>query len=189
MLYKFNKINLAHEKISFKSYLKVLCFISAMFTSSLYVSYYNGRMKALEGMSDVERIIEIKEHDKFSKGKLVQMMKDLNVKYPWIPMAQSMVETGHWKSNIFLENHNLFGMKEAKSRITTSSGTQNNHAYYNTWRESVYDYAFYQARYLGSINSESAYYSYLDASYAENPNYIAAIKKTIKEYKLKELFL
>jgi uncharacterized FlgJ-related protein len=100
-----------------------------------------------------------------------------------------MVETGHWKSNIFLENHNLFGMKEAKSRITTSAGTQNNHAYYNTWRESVYDYAFYQARYLGSINSESAYYSYLDASYAENPNYIAAIKKTIKEYKLKELFL
>jgi uncharacterized FlgJ-related protein len=189
MLYKFNKSNLIHEKISFKSYLKVLCFISAIFTSSLYVSYYNGRMRALEGMSDVERIIEIKEHDVFHQDKLVEMMKSLNVKYPWIPMAQSIVETGHWKSHIFKENHNLFGMKEAKQRVTTAQGTQNNHAYYSTWRESVYDYAFYQARYLGQINSESDYYAYLDASYAENPNYIAAIKKAIEEYKLKELFL
>ena len=103
-------------------------------------------------------------------------------------MAQSIVETGHWKSHIFRENHNLFGMKEAKQRVTTAQGTQNNHAYYSTWRESVYDYAFYQSRYLGSINSEADYYAYLDASYAENPNYIAAIKKAIKEHGLKELF-
>lgn len=188
MLYKFNKNQLTHEKLEFKSYLKVFCIITAVLTISTYISYRNGQMTALNGMSDIERIIEIKEHDVFSKDKMVQMMKDLNVKYPWIPMAQSIVETGHWKSHIFKENHNLFGMKEAKQRVTTAQGTQNNHAYYSTWRESVYDYAFYQSRYLGSIDSEAAYYAYLDASYAENPNYIAAIKQAIKEHGLKELF-
>jgi hypothetical protein len=79
-------------------------------------------------------------------------------------------------------------MKEAKQRVTSSAGTQYNHAYYNTWRESVYDYAFYQARYLGKINSEAAYFQYLNESYAEDPRYIATVKKTIEKYKLKELF-
>ena len=188
MLYKYDKSNLIHQKLSFKVYWRVFCIITSLFSLTWYISYQNGRMNALEGMSDIERIIEIKEHDTFGQDKLVQMMKDLNIKYPWIPMAQSMVETGHWKSKIFRENHNLFGMKEAKQRVTSSAGTQYNHAYYNTWRESVYDYAFYQARYLGKINSEAAYFQYLNESYAEDPRYIATVKKTIEKYKLKELF-
>lgn len=188
MLYKYDKLNLIHQKLSFKVYWRVFCIISSLFSLTWYVSYQNGKMNALEGMSDIERIIEIKEHDTFGQDKLVQMMKDLNIKYPWIPMAQSMVETGHWKSKIFRENHNLFGMKEAKQRVTSSAGTQYNHAYYNTWRESVYDYAFYQARYLGKISSEAAYFQYLNESYAEDPRYIATVKKTIEKYKLKELF-
>ncbi len=188
MLYRYNKTKIMHEKISFKAYLRVFTIITTAYCLTMYISYQRGKMRALEGMSDMERVIEIKQHDVFTKDKLVMMMKDLNIKYPWIPLAQSMVETGHWKSNIFKENNNLFGMKEARARVTTSSGTQNNHAYYNTWRESVYDYAFYQARYLGSINSEEAYFAYLSASYAEAPHYIQALKKTIDDYDLKELF-
>ena len=188
MLYKYDKSNLIHQKLSFKVYWRVFCIITSLFSLTLYISYQNGKMNALEGMSDIERIIEIKEHDTFGQDKLVQMMKDLNIKYPWIPMAQSIVETGHWKSKIFRENHNLFGMKEAKQRVTSSAGTQYNHAYYNTWRESVYDYAFYQTRYLGKISSESEYFEYLGASYAEDPNYIKAIKRAVQDHKLKELF-
>jgi flagellum-specific peptidoglycan hydrolase FlgJ len=130
----------------------------------------------------------IKKSDSFNSQKLVAMMKGLNIKFAWIPMAQSIVETGHWKSNIFVENNNLFGMKEAKQRVTTADGTQNNHAYYESWKESVYDYAFYQSRYLGSIKSEQEYFEYLSASYAEDPNYIRVLKATIEKYKLKEQF-
>jgi flagellum-specific peptidoglycan hydrolase FlgJ len=115
-------------------------------------------------------------------------LKDLNVKFPYIVMAQSIQETGHWKSGIFLENHNLFGMKEAQRRITTAEGTNRNHAYYNHWRESVYDYAFYQCRYLNGIHTESDYFTYLGASYAEDSSYVERLKKVIEKEGLKELF-
>jgi flagellum-specific peptidoglycan hydrolase FlgJ len=103
-------------------------------------------------------------------------------------MAQSMIETGKWKSNIFKENHNLFGMKEAKQRVTTAGGTQNNHAFYQSWRESVYDYAFYQCRYLATINTEAEYYQYLSNSYASDKRYVEVLKKTIETNNLKQYF-
>ena len=79
-------------------------------------------------------------------------------------------------------------MREANRRIHTALGTQLNHAYYKNWQESVYDYAFYQSRYLSKINSEEEYFNALGASYAESPDYVNALKKLIKEEKLKELF-
>lgn len=116
------------------------------------------------------------------------MLKQLNVKFPYIVMAQSIIETGHWKSNIFIENHNLFGMKEARQRITTASGTESNHAFYDHWRSSVYDYAFYQSSYLKNIKTEAAYFEYLGASYAEASDYTQIVKEIIERENLKALF-
>jgi len=93
-----------------------------------------------------------------------------------------------YEKEIFRENHNLFGMKEAVSRITTAEGTQYNHAYYVNWRESVYDYAFYQNRYLTNVRTEAEYYAMLNASYAEASNYVEVLKKTIEKENLKSLF-
>ena len=52
-------------------------------------------------------------------------------------------------------------MKEAYVRVHTARGTQYGHAYYEDWEESVYDYAFYQCRYLGAIRTEDEYFNYL----------------------------
>ena len=142
----------------------------------------------MEELSNAEKILLIEEKDSFTEDKLIEMMADLNVKFPWIPLAQSMVETGHFNSDIFLENHNLFGMKQARRRVTTAEGTNRGHAYYSTWRESVYDYAFYQSRYLGKIKTEEQYYQYIDASYAEDTTYVNKLKQVIRKYKLKEKF-
>ena len=135
------------------------------------------------------KVTIIKKQDSFNQDKLVLMMKELNVKFPWIPMAQSMVETGHWKSNIFVENNNLFGMKEARVRVHTSTGTQYGHAYYPNWKESVYDYAFYQCRYLSTLHTEKEYYSYLSKSYAEANNYVDILKSMVIKENLKEKFI
>lgn len=124
----------------------------------------------------------------FSEEKLIKLLKSLNVKYPHIVLAQAQLESGHYTSKIFLENHNLFGMKEARVRVHTSKGTQYNHAYYSNWRESVYDYAFYQCRYLSSLKTEEEYYTYLDKSYAEASNYISLLKSMVEKQKLKEKF-
>jgi uncharacterized FlgJ-related protein len=160
----------------------LISFASALVGKSI------GKTESTIEYSEMERIILIKETDVFSKEKVVTMLNELNVKYPHIVLAQSMIETGKWKSKIFMENNNLFGMKEAKQRITTAGGTQYNHAYYNHWRESVYDYAFYQCRYLHNINSENEYFQYLGASYAEDPNYLNTIKAIIEKEGLKALF-
>lgn len=143
---------------------------------------------ALE-MDNIEFFVVTKENNGFNEEKLIQMLKDLNVKFPHIVLAQAKLETGHFKSKIFNENHNLFGMKEARVRIHTAKGTQYNHAYYDNWMESVYDYAFYQATYHSDKKTERQYYRALDKSYAESKNYSDALKEIIKRENLEELFL
>lgn len=191
MIFKYNKDQLKFDKISnikIGGYL----FILVALTSSIFWTggFFIGK-KLKQNTSSLlihEKIILIQEVDKFSKDKLVLMLSNLNVKYPHIVLAQSIIETGSWSSKIFIENHNLFGMKKATRRITTAGGTQNNHAYYNHWRESVYDYAFYQCRYLHSIKTEDQYFQYLSASYAEDPSYVEKVKKISNSKSVKSLF-
>jgi len=185
MIYTYCKNQLIYKKINLFKVSIGFIGLTAL-TSSAF--YYKGIHSGFKEMSEVEKAIIIKKSDEFSKEKMVQMLKDLNVKFPHIVLAQSMTETGHFKSGIFLENNNLFGMKEAKSRITTAEGTNRNHAMYGHWRESVYDYAFYQCRYLGNIRNEGEYYQYLRANYAEDSTYVESLQKMIEREKLKDLF-
>jgi flagellum-specific peptidoglycan hydrolase FlgJ len=187
--FKYNHDHLKYDKVCIKTWVLYLLSISlVLFISGYVVGSSIKKEIIVEEFTEAEQIVFIQEVDTFSQDALTQMLVDLNVKFPHIVMAQSMLETGHWRSNIFLENHNLFGMKQARRRITTAEGTSRNHAYYNHWRESVYDYAFYQCRYLGTINSEDAYFQYLDASYAEAEDYVPSLKRVIEKEKLRELF-
>jgi len=190
MIYKYCAKSLLFKKVKLKTIFLSLISLILLFFLVGKASYYIGinSKTELKEMTRYERVLLINENDTFEKEKLIEMMKDLNIRYAYIPIAQSILETGHWKSDIFIENHNLFGMKQARSRITTSKGTKKSHAYYETWRESVYDYAFYQARYLNKIKSEADYFKYLSASYAEDPDYINKVKLVIQHEKLKELF-
>lgn len=189
MLYKYNKKSLVFTKVNlFKVFFITIVSIGLTIVGSLEIGRNLGRSESIAEVSEMERLVLIKEADVFSKDKLVQMLKDLNVKYPHIVLAQSIVETGRWESRIFFENHNLFGMREAKTRITTAGGTQYAHAYYSHWRESVYDYAFYQCRYLSKIGSEGEYFQYLSASYAEDTNYVNVLKDVIEKESLRTLF-
>jgi flagellum-specific peptidoglycan hydrolase FlgJ len=104
-------------------------------------------------------------------------------------MAQAIAETGHYKSQVFKENHNLFGMKMARVRVNTANGVQNGHAYYDDWYQSVYDYAFWQCSQINNqINTEEEYYLYLSSKYAEADGYVKLIKNIIESEKLKEKF-
>lgn len=185
MLYFYDKKNLIHRKLNF---LKAFGYLVAGIGIISVASYYMGINSSLDNMTEYERVIMIKKHDEFSQDKLVEMLKDLNVKFPHIVLAQAKTESGHFKSGIFFENNNLFGMKEAQRRITTAEGTNRNHAYYNHWRESVYDYAFYQCRYLSGIKSEAEYFEYLGASYAEDTQYVSKLKNMVDKESLRELF-
>jgi hypothetical protein len=187
MIYKYDE-----DQLLWKKNWKGVRYLVGVVIILLLSSFISGRYLKFESLETFEKELIVlnlqAEKNKFGEDKLVEELKRLNIKFPYIVMAQSIIETGHWKSKIFKENHNLFGMKQANVRINTASGTQHNHAYYETWMESIYDYAFYQCRYLGGIRTEAEYYAYLGSSYAEAPNYISAIKSTIEKEKLKDLF-
>lgn len=127
-------------------------------------------------------IQEVKTTD-FTEEKLIEYVKELNIKFPHIVLAQARLESGNFKSNIFKENNNLFGMKEAKQRISTNKGTNLGHAKYESWKECVLDYALYQATYLSKFKTEEQYYSYLADNYAANGRYVKLLKDIAKEYK------
>jgi len=122
----------------------------------------------------------------FTPERFVSYMKQVNVKYPHIVYAQSLLETQHFNSKIFQENNNLFGMKQARVRCNVAVNTSRGHALYNHWTESVIDYALYQSSYLYGIKSEAAYFAKLQKSYAGDPTYVDKLKKLIEKHKLEE---
>ena len=67
-------------------------------------------------------------------------------------------------------------MRQPGNRITTAIGSNLNHAVYNTWQESVIDYAIYQSTYLKNMDRKQ-YLLYLHNNYAENKNYINLINQ------------
>ena len=194
MLYTYCKRSLVFNRIKPSKIIKLFFIAIAIFTSAMYLTYDYAKYRALEQSIDVmhfeEQVIIVNQriNNDFSKEALAEELKRLNVKYPHIVMAQAMIESGHFQSNIFRSNHNLFGMKEARQRVTTARGTNLNHAYYENWKESVIDYAMFQAAYLKDLKTEAAYLLYLDANYAEAQRYDSAVKKMVEREKLKELF-
>lgn len=122
----------------------------------------------------------------FSEEAMYDLLVGMNVKFPHIVIAQARIESGHYTSNLFKRNNNMFGMKCAKSRATTHRGESGNHAVYDTWQECVIDYAFYQTSYLRKIKTEDQYLSALAATYAESPDYYSHVKsesaKVLKKY-------
>jgi uncharacterized FlgJ-related protein len=198
MIYKYSDEKLTFEKVNLKKVAYVAAGVAAAITLALTLTsryshqsgFEAGAEYALEHMPVEEKMMVITQakDSSFNKTKLVQMLKDLNVRFPHIVMAQAIIESGHFQSNIFRTNHNLFGMKQARMRCTTAKGTNLAHAYYDNWKESVYDYAFFQSRYLHDLKTEDQYLEYLDRNYAEAKNYDAAIKRVIENEGLLEMF-
>jgi hypothetical protein len=187
MFYKLDKKDLLWKRDWRKLFVSLGIGILLILSSFMY-----GRYSNIESLTEYEKEIYVlniqQEKSKFTKQKLIFELQRLKINFPHIVLAQSKLETGNWTSKVFKETNNLFGMKEPRSRITTANGTHLNHAYYNTWEESVYDYAFYSCRYMNKVKNEEEYFALLEASYAEDPNYISKLKEIIEKEKLRDLF-
>ena len=194
MLYTYCKESLSYRKVTPTRKLGIVALVifagiylsmTSMVTNAKQQAY----KEAFNLPAETELVILDTTEDQFTQGQLVEELKRLNVRYPYIVLAQSILETGYWESRIYQENNNLFGMKQARARATTAKGTQLGHAYYDNWKESVTDYALYQAAYLNKLRTESKYLKYLDKNYAEAKNYDDALLTIIERENLKELFL
>ena len=171
-LYKYNPKLLIYEPIRLKAYiwsLSGLCLIFSCFG-------FTGAIKFNDFLEKVPIIIRSNEQQ-FNEENLRKEIKRLNLRFGDIIVAQYKLETGSGTSEVFKENNNLFGMKQAKLRPSTALGENLNHAYYNNWKESVQDYAFWQVYMAKDIRNEDEYYQLLDEIYSESRDYSKKLKE------------
>lgn len=115
----------------------------------------------------------------FSEDLLKKCIYYERLEYKDIVLLQSRLETGNYKSDIFLNGNNLFGMRFPRSRPTVATGSYKDHAQYSHWSESVMDYGLWQKWYLslgyriGGGNDNDFYLVFLNCiPYAADPRYI-----------------
>ena len=191
MFYKFDKETLTYKQVKWVK--PAINYVTGVFALSfllvLMVSLNTERIKSTDEYSEAEVMVIMNNYNKFSPEKLQKEINKLNFRFPHIVYAQAYLESNKFTSKIFNENHNLFGMKEAKTRANTARGTQYGHAYYDDWEDCLVDYSLYYSSYLfPSIKTEDDYYNYLSQSYAEDPNYVTKLKNIVTKQKLKEKF-
>ena len=186
MYYKFNEETLLPEKVNVTN--KTLMGLGAAVGLLLLFGFTSNPANEVQNLSQEDKLIVIREYNEFSEEKLIEKIGQLNFRYPHIILAQAKLESGHFKSTIFLENNNMFGMKEAKLRANLAKGTNRGHAYYDTWQDCILDYALYYSTYLSDIRTEGEYFEYLRQNYAEDPTYVQRLKQIIKKQDLKSKF-
>lgn len=186
-LYTYNCKELKFE--SFLSNKKLIIIITSLifiFWAGVFLGmfiHYNQKNKLI-----FENHLNIEEEYPFSEERLINEIQRLDFRFPYIALAQAKLETGNFTSKIFLENNNLWGMREAKSRINLAQGTQYNYAYYDSWEESLFDYSLYYATYLHKFKTEEQLFEFLDNVYAEDSLYVPKLKNFINKYNLKSKF-
>lgn len=183
MYYRFNQDSMLYEKTNITSR-ALLGFGAVIGILTIFGLNINSN-KRIETLSPEEKLIILREANSFSEQKLIESIKELNFKFPHIVLAQAKLESSNFSSPIFLENNNLFGMKEAKVRANLAIGTKRSHAFYKNWKDSLLDYALYYSTYLSKIRTESEYFDYLNQSYAQDPDYVVKLKNIIRKQQLK----
>ena len=131
-----------------------------------------------------ERIIRLNElmTAEFSENNLRELLVLLNAPSPNIIVKQSKLETGWYKSKLFIYQNNLFGMHFANRRDTYSdryviADNGSKVASYGSWQSSVLDLLLYFNYYDKLGYDLTNYYEFLvDAGYCENDRYINIIK-------------
>jgi uncharacterized FlgJ-related protein len=179
MIYKYNKKELLFKNVFLKYVSITLLSFLLLITVTALLSFHYGKEEGVGLLSNEEKVVIIEKIDPFKVKEFKDYLIQLNIKFPDVVYAQARLETNGFKSKIFRENNNLFGMKQSTKRSSTNKGEQHGHAYYDTWRESVLDFALWQCRYLSTINTREEYYRYLKANYAEDPNYIDKLKNLV----------
>jgi len=125
-----------------------------------------------------------KDSDVLTKENLWLTIKQMDILYPEIVFAQAILESGHFQSRNCKNNNNLFGMMMPNLRETVAIGkNKTGYAIYETWTQSVQDYALYQSYTMRRKRmSRSEYLMFIDKKYSESRGYAKKIKQIIKRH-------
>lgn len=190
-IFKYNPETLSFEKIKKKTYFKVVVYSLSIFTVLFFIGWLTGTNRYI--INQINHTTEVTDTLKihgepFSEEALISLMRNSNIKYPHIVLAQAKLESGTFTSKIFKQNNNMFGMRMPRQRPTTAISEQNGFAMYRDWKDCLYDYALYQAYAMQTVNNETEYFTRLEEKYCTDTGYVASVKDLIKRERLKRLF-
>ena len=138
-------------------------------------------LKINKGVLDSISGLELNQENVYSLCVL------LGIQFPDIVTKQAVIESGNFKSQLTTRGNNLFGMRRATRRPTTSSKKiLFGYATYSNWTHSVIDYYIWQSQMIKKYPVKSDYFSWL-----KSRNYfgvsLAVYKKHVNGVKLKNI--
>lgn len=136
----------------------------------LFVGLTNIKAKQIDLETSEEEIQQQAIQEMSFEDSVLTYIEELNIKHPTIVLKQAKIESGNFKSKVFIENNNMFGFKKAFKRANTQIDTNRGYAVYDSWQDCVVDYALYQT-YSAKNLSREEYIIFLGKHYAEDPNY------------------
>ena len=161
----------------------VLIIFSTITFSLGWLAAEKNEIARIKKFEDEEKLVIIKNGDKFSEEKLILFINELNFKWPEVVYAQAILESGSkFNSDINIENNNYFGMKMANIRVHTQLAENLDHAVFLNWRMSVIDYALFWSTYLSDLKTKEEYYQYIEKHYSKTPGYSLRVMNAEKEY-------
>ncbi|AGO47285.1 mannosyl-glycoprotein endo-beta-N-acetylglucosaminidase [Cellulophaga phage phi12:2] len=99
--------------------------------------------------------------------------------------SQAWHETGNFKSPVYEQNKNLFGMRHPSKRKTLSLGSNLSHARYKSHKDSIVDYFYRQQNFrIANVSDEQYMEATVKSNYAEDKNYYAKWKAIYLKMKL-----
>ena len=153
---------------------KVYNILMLFLIGGLYGLYYIDYQEEHRGPEKVD-VLRLEQPEFLLSEKpdddLMAVLEYYNVKHKNIVYAQAILETGHFRSKVYREYNNLFGLYNSRSK---------DYYKFNHWSESVVAYLNYiQYRY----KPPDDYYKFLEEiGYAEDPQYITKLKNIVKRY-------
>lgn len=96
--------------------------------------------------------------------------------YPDILLKQAKIESGNYKSNVFKNSNNLYGMKRVGLRNSTQRGTYNGYGVYDNWCLSVLDRMLWDIFRFDNKKPTREEYIKALSIYAEGENYTSNFK-------------
>lgn len=112
----------------------------------------------------------------FTPENLKMVIKELGIHNPDVVYKQAVLETGNFKSRIFLENNNCFGFKvfPRKWEGVQMPFQNRSHLVFKNWAESVEQYKLWQE---ANFTDKDYARHLIKKGYAEDPNYFSKITK------------
>lgn len=134
-----------------------------------------------EVKKEIKIVIVEKDVGEFSEENFHKELDKFNWKFKDVVYAQAKLESDFSSENFKLRN-NLFGMKVAKSRLTTAKESKKSaHARYDDWKLSIVDRALFESAFMRKLNTREQYLNYLAENYAGDKNYKKKLLNIIED--------